>query len=485
MKYGKRSWSLIGIGLAAAMSLTACSSLTGSGEASTVSSSTQVIESSINYEQSSNNTSQESNKTSQESSQTSQETQTQESSQSAQESSSTQSESSQSNSSSNTEEIVTVANTTSDGAIDATDLFSNRDMTQTADLSEAVYYTVSDGQDITITAAGVYVLTGSASEVTVIVEAGDEDKVQLVLDSLSITNQDSPCIYMKNADKVFVTLTNSDNYLSVTGTFTADGDTNTDAVIFSKDDLTVNGSGALTITSPAGRGIVCKDELVLADVMLSIDAEDTAIRANDSISIASGTYDLTSPEDGLHAENNDDETLGNIYIASGTFTINVGDDAIHANTILQIDGGTFRISAAEGLEATYIQINGGDISISASDDGVNAAQKSSAYTPTFEMNDGTLTIVMGAGDTDAVDSNGNIIINGGTIDITGNSSFDYDGAAQLNGGTVIVNGQQVTALSNQMMGGGMGGFGGTMPGGSTGGFGGKAPGGNGSFGGRR
>ncbi len=472
MKYGKRSWSLVGIGLAAAMSLTACSSLTGSGEASTVSSSTQVIESSINYEQSSNNTSQESNKTSQESSQTSQETQTQESSQSAQESSSTQSESSQSNSSSNTEEIVTVANTTSDGAIDATDLFSNRDMTQTADLSEAVYYTVSDGQDITITAAGVYVLTGSASEVTVIVEAGDEDKVQLVLDSLSITNQDSPCIYMKNADKVFVTLTNSDNYLSVTGTFTADGDTNTDAVIFSKDDLVLNGLGTVTIKS-TDNAITSKDDMKVTGGEWIIDCESDALEANDSIRICDGTITINSCNDGLHSENDDDYTLGYIYICGGTISIEADDDGIHGTTIVQIDGGTIDISAAEGIEGTWVQINGGEISIYSWDDGINAANKSSAYSVCAEFNGGDITISMAQGDTDAIDSNGNIYVNGGTINISAQFAFDFDGYAELNGGTVIVNGQQVYSITNSMMGGGMGGFGGGQGGpGGQGGFGG-------------
>ncbi len=459
MKYGKRSWSLVGIGLAAAMSLTACSSLTGSGEASTVSSSTQVIESSINYEQSSNMTSQESNKTSQDSSQTSQETQTQESSQSAQESSSAQSESSQSNSSSNTEEIVTVANTTSDGAIDATDLFSNRDLTQTADLSEAVYYTVSDGQDITITAAGVYVLTGSASEVTVIVEAGDEDKVQLVLDSLSITNSDSPCIYVKSADKVFVTSTDSENDLSVTGTFTADGDTNTDAVIFSKDDLVLNGLGTVTIKS-TDNAITSKDDLKVTGGTWVIDCESDALEANDSIRICDGIITINSCNDGLHSENDDDYTLGYIYICGGTITIDADDDAIHGTTIVQIDGGTIDISAAEGIEGTWVQINGGEISIYSWDDGINAANKSSAYSVCAEFNGGDITISMAQGDTDAIDSNGNLVVNGGTITISAQFAFDFDGYAELNGGTVIVNGQQVYNITNSMMGGGMGGFGG-------------------------
>ncbi|MBQ8952533.1 MAG: carbohydrate-binding domain-containing protein, partial [Clostridia bacterium] len=127
--------------------------------------------------------------------------------------------------------------------------------------------------------------------------------------------------------------------------------------------------------------------------------------------------------------------------------------AIHANSVVQIDGGSLTITAAEGIEATYIQINGGAISIQASDDGINAAQKSKAYTATVEINDGDITVVMGVGDTDGIDSNGNIIVNGGTVNVTGNSTFDYDGTAQYNGGTIIVNGQQVNAIPNQMMGG--------------------------------
>ena len=115
---------------------------------------------------------------------------------------------------------------------------------------------------------------------------------------------------------------------------------------------------------------------------------------------------------------------------SGTFNVNASDDGIHATTLLQIDGGSFDVTAAEGLEATDIRINDGEINISSSDDGVNAAYKSYAYTPTVEINEGTLTSVMDAGDTDGVDSNGNLIINGGTIDITGQYAFDYDGTEQ-------------------------------------------------------
>ena len=126
---------------------------------------------------------------------------------------------------------------------------------------------------------------------------------------------------------------------------------------------------------------------------------------------------------------------------------------MHAESLLQIDGGNLDITAAEGLEATYIRINDGQINISATDDGVNAAYKSSAYTPTVEINGGTLTVTMGQGDTDGIDSNGNLIITGGTVNVTASSAFDYDGTASFTGGTLIINGQQVDTLPNQMMGG--------------------------------
>lgn len=355
----------------------------------------------------------------------------------------------------------------------ADEQFTDRDLEQTADLSEAVYYSVSTGQDITITSAGVYVLSGEASNVTVYVEAGKDDKVQLVLDGVSVTNESFPVIYVKSADKVFIT-TSADSTLSVTGTFVSDGNTSTDGVIFSKSDLTLNGTATLTVSS-TDNGIVGKDDLKITGGTYVITASSKAIEANDSIRIADGVLYLTAGTDGLHAENDEDASKGYIYIGGGSLTITAGDDAIHATTVVQTDGGTIAITAAEGIEATYIQFNAGSVSIQASDDGVNAAYKSSAYTPTVEINGGEITVSMGAGDTDGIDSNGNIIVNGGTVSVTGNSTFDYDGTAQHNGGTIIINGQQASSIPNQMM-GGRGGFGG-----GNGGFGGGGRGGRGGW----
>ncbi len=360
------------------------------------------------------------------------------------------------------------ASASSDTLIDTSDLFSERDLEQEADLTDAYYMTLEDGQDISITQEGVYVISGTATDVSIIVEAADTDKVQIVLDGASITNTTDPAIYVKSADKVFVTTADGTSTLKVTGTFTADGTTNLDAVIYSKSDLVLNGTGTLNIESTAN-GISAKDDLKVTGGTYNITSTEDAVEANDSIRIYDGSFDITSKKDAFHSENSDDDTLGYVYIQGGTFTINATEDGIQATTVLMIDGGTFDITAAEGLEATYVQINDGTIKIEASDDGINATQKSTAYDVVIEVNGGDITVNMGAGDTDGFDANGNIYINGGTISVTGNSAFDWDGEAQLNGGTVTVNGEEVTELTNQMM-GGMGGFGG-----GRGGMGGQMP----------
>ena len=236
--------------------------------------------------------------------------------------------------------------------IDTSDIFTDRDMEQEADLSEAEYITLEDGKDVTISTEGVYVIQGSASDASIIVEAEDTAKVQLVLDGVSISNSDFPCIYVKSADKVFVTLT-GDNTLDVTGTFTADGETNTDAVIYSKDDLVFNGTGSLKITSTANG--TCKDDLKVTGGNFNIDATEDAIEANDSVSISDGSFTIKAGKDGIHCENSDDTTVGSIYISGGSFDIEATDDGIQATTVLVIDGGSIDVTAAGSSSETSFE----------------------------------------------------------------------------------------------------------------------------------
>ncbi len=330
-----------------------------------------------------------------------------------------------------TAEIAKLSNNTQDTT------FTERDLEQTADTSEAQVITVSDNKIIDITEEGVYTVSGTAKNCTIRINADEKAKVQLVLDSVDIENENFPAIYVLSADKVFITTTDSDNTLTVSGQFTADGDNNTDAVIYSKDDIVLNGTGTLNITSNYGNGITSKDDMKITGGTYNIKSSLDAFEANDSISVNAGTFNITTNKDGFHCEN--DEAEGTITISGGTFNIKSSSDAV---------------------------INDGNITINASDDGINASTSTSAYETAIVFNGGNVNVSVGQGDTDAIDSNGSIYVNGGTINVTAQmSSFDYDRTAEFNGGTIIVNGQEVSEIPQSMMGGG-------MRGGMNGGFGG-------------
>lgn len=218
------------------------------------------------------------------------------------------------------------------------------------------------GNIITITKEGTYVFSGALSEGQIIVDA-DSAKVQLVLDNADVTSASSAAIYVKNADKTFITLAEgSENILMNTAEYEAIDDNNIDAVIFSKDDLTLNGKGTLTINSEYGHGIVSKDDLKLVGGTCNITAKNHALSGKDSVRIAAGTYNLTSGKDGIHSENADDDEKGFVYIASGDFTIESTGDGIDASYVVQIDDGDFDITAGGGAENatnTYNDMPGG------------------------------------------------------------------------------------------------------------------------------
>ncbi|MBP0961785.1 MAG: carbohydrate-binding domain-containing protein [Oscillospiraceae bacterium] len=342
--------------------------------------------------------------------------------------------------------------------------FTERDLAQTADTSDASEITAKDGETVEITDEGIYTVSGSAKNFTIKVNADEKAKVQLVLDGVDVENEDAPVIYVVSADKVFVTTTESENTFTVSGQFKADGENNTDAVIYSKDDLVLNGTGTLNITSYYANGVSCKDDLKITGGTYNVASALDAFEANDSILINDGTFTVNTNKDGFHCEN--DEAEGIITVSGGTFNISAGSDGIDACGLLQIDGGTFDIEGSEGLEATYILINDGDITINAGDDGINASSNSSSYETAIEINGGNINVTVGEGDTDGIDANGSIYINGGTISVNAQmSSFDYDNKAEFNGGTIIVNGTEVNEIPQSMMGGGMKGGRGGMNGG--------------------
>jgi len=274
------------------------------------------------------------------------------------------------------------------------DMFTDRDCDPSYDESSATSIVFSegavsidgdgassDGTIVTIASEGTYILSGTASDGQIIVNTADNEKVQLVLNGLTLTNDDSACILVLQADKVFVTLAEgSTNSLSDTGDEYVQTveDTNVDAVIFSKEDLTFNGSGSLTVTANYDHAIVSKDDLVFTGGTYTIQAAQKGLTGKDSVRIKAGTFTITAGDDTIHSDN-EDEDKGFVYIAGGTLNLSSGDDGIHADNYVVINGGTLTITQSyEGIEGQTIDINGGTINITASDDGMNASSGSSS-----------------------------------------------------------------------------------------------------------
>ena len=396
-----------------------------------------------------------------------------------------------------------------------------------------------DGDTISISKEGTYVLSGALSNGQIIIDTIETAKIQLVLENASVTCENSAALYVKSADKVFLTLASgTENTLSSVGTFTDD---KIDAAVFAKDDLTINGDGTLTLTCESGHGIAAKDDLKITGGAITITAARKGLDVNDSVRIAAGTLDITSGTDAIQIENTDDASQGWFYmsggtltltteegdgidasgkvtildgtvsllsgggyengtakdnwfgpgqnststddgtsikgiksdveilIQDGTFRINTADDALHTNGDLTIENGSFMIAAGddalhadqtltiqdgaieiltchEGLEGYEINIMGGNISLTADDDGVNAA---GSGTPTLTISGGTL-YVNSAGD--GLDSNGDMYITGGVVLVDGptnegNGALDYDGKAVITGGQLIAAGSAGMAMN--------------------------------------
>ena len=318
----------------------------------------------------------------------------------------------------------------------------------------------AENSTVLITSAGTYTVSGTLDDGNIIVDS--EDDVTIILDNANITCSYSSAVYVYNAKSVTLYLKDgTENSLSDGSAYTyndsysSEADEEPNACLYSKDDLIIAGSGSLTVNGNYSNGITSTDTLLIENVTLTVKAKNTGIKGKDDLTVKSGTYNLECDGDTLHGDNN-------VTILDGTYTLTSGDDGIHGDNTVTINNGTFTISAHEAIEGTIVVINDGTVNISASDDGINAAQKIDSVTPSVEINGGEITINMAQGDTDAIDSNGNIKINGGTVNITAQSAFDWDGTAEISGGTVYVNGTKVTELTNQF-GGGMGGMGGQPP----------------------
>lgn len=309
------------------------------------------------------------------------------------------------------------------------------------------------GSTVTISKAGTYVISDQSDGVQIKIEAGNSDDVHIVLKGVTMTNTNA-AISATSAGHVYLTL--ADGTTNSLSDSASNSDDKADAALFSKVDLTINGKGILNVDGKKNNGIKANDTLHITGGTYNISAVGDAFNVNDELNITGTTMAIDAKEDGVKVDNDEDTSIGTMYLSDNTITVTAGDDGIHASGDLVIDSGTYTVKkSAEGLEGKSITINGGDITIYSTDDGVNAANKNAQQSEIFfTMNGGNLTVEVGQGDTDPIDSNGNITVTGGTIKMAGQTGFDFDGTAIYTGGDIYFNGEKQTEIVNSIPGGG-------------------------------
>lgn len=356
------------------------------------------------------------------------------------------------------------------------EMFSERDQNASYDASSAVTVqlqgnsiavqgggaTVS-GSTVTLTREATYLVSGTLEDGMILVDAGDQAKVQIVLQGASVTSASSAPLYVKNADKVFVTLADGTaNSLANGGTFTAIDENNINAALYSKQDVTLSGGGSLTVTSPAGHGISSKDNLAVTGGTYTVQSASHGLDANDSIRISAGNLTLAAGKDGIHAENTDDATLGFVYISGGTFDIDAEGDGISAGNSLQIQGGTFDLVTGGGSENGQKEssdrwgaMGGGmggpgggrpnkpgyrptSVSASAETEGEDSSTSMKGLKSGSEMKLSGGTFTMDCAD-DAIHSNGSVLLEGGAFTVaTGDDGIHADATLTITAGTVNI-----------------------------------------------
>lgn len=290
---------------------------------------------------------------------------------------------------------------------------------------------VYDG-DVHIAYAGKYILSGELSDGSIIIDADKNDKIWLLFDGVSLSCSDSAAVLVEQAGKVFITLADGTENSVSTGAKYGDAAVaaGIDGAIYSRDDLTFNGGGSLSVSGEYKHGIVCNDDLVITNGNITITAAQDGIHANDSARICGAELTISAGDDGITVSN-DGET-GYVYIASGSISIP---------------------SCYEGIEAVDITIAGGTIDIVPTDDGINANGRGA--NSVIRISGGEIRIINETGrDADGLDSNGDICISGGRLLISvsssgGNYAIDYGsengGVCEISGGTVVAAGSSTMA----------------------------------------
>lgn len=354
-----------------------------------------------------------------------------------------------------------------------------------------------EGNIITINEAGVYTVSGSLSDGQIVVEAGKEDKVEIVLKGASIKCSNSAAIYVKSADETILNLKKgTENSIEDGETYSDESiEAGINGAIYSKADLRIKGSGTLNVIGNYNNGIVSKDDLRIKNGIINVTAANNGLKGKDSVQYEDATLTVNAQGDAIKSDNDEDENKGYIEITSGTLNITSGEDAIQAENYVNISGGTLKLLSGddgihadeeltinngnidiqksyEGLESASITINDGNIKIVSSDDGINAAEGSSDEDTEGQfggfkdpMSSGNAILTINGGSVyvnasgDGLDANGSIIMTGGTVLVDGPTSngdgaLDYDKTFDISGGVLVEAGssgmaQNVSTTSTQ------------------------------------
>lgn len=277
----------------------------------------------------------------------------------------------------------------------------------------------TSGSEVTITSKGIYEVTGTSENVTIIVD--DEKKsgnIYLVLNGVSMTNSEMPCIYVKNSEKVIIVCKSDDNTLTYTNTDSSNG---LDGAVYGEDDITVQGNGKLNVTSSL-HGIVCENDLKLTGAALDITADSIGIKADDSVRIGeTAAVNITAGHDGIQVENDEGDSF--IYMDNGVVSVNAEYDGIDVK------------GSSEADFTGYIKLIGGTLDITSgggSDNSKDNETSQKGIKCDGDIITGDIMLNVSSAD-DAVNSNGSVTVDGGTVDL---SSSD-DGITTA--GTLTIN----------------------------------------------
>jgi len=301
---------------------------------------------------------------------------------------------------------------------------------------------------VTITAAGTYVLSGKLSEGQIVVDVQDKGTVRLVLNGVDIHDSDSAPIYIKEAEKAIITLQDGTENIVTDGTAYVLADASADepnAAIFSKADLTINGTGKLSVTGNYNNGITSKDDLKIMAGTIQILAHDDGILGRDLVAVVDGSITVKAEGDGVKATNDTDATKGIIAIAGGEFDIQAGADGIQAETTMLIDGGTYTIVTGGGNVngEVHVEERGGPRGMATTTEATTSVEDAESKSTKGLKTGGDLIINNGIYTIDSADdtlhSNGNIAINGGEIGMaTGEDAIHADAQVIIAGGKVHI-----------------------------------------------